>query len=62
MVNFGGKNTEKFEEGSRIRVLSSGGGGYGKGVGKEEDKKEEGVKYIVSAGSIGLEKQMQETN
>ena len=66
-VNFGAKNGKEFEAGSRIRILTPGGGGYGE-IGKrnQDDKKEKGVKgekvYVINTGSVGSSKMMQETN
>jgi len=67
-VNFGAKNGKDFETGSRIRVLTPGGGGYGNPGEKRKDDlgKEEGdVGYrhgFVATGTIGAAKYTQETN
>jgi len=56
-VNFGGKNTDFFEPGSRIKVLTAGGGGYGKEEEREDHKKKHAYdEPFSSTGSLGAQK------
>ena len=63
-VNFGAKNGKDFEAGSRIRVLTPGGGGYGKESDKKKEVgKEEGYKEaFAGTGTVGAARLTQETN
>mmetsp|Transcript_7162 Transcript_7162/g.6436 ORF Transcript_7162/g.6436 Transcript_7162/m.6436 type:complete len:143 (+) Transcript_7162:1900-2328(+) len=54
-VNFGGKNTDHFKAGSKLKILTSGGGGYGdsKERGNEKDNENKDPKALFMTGSIG---------
>lgn len=63
-INFGGKNTSMFKAGSRIKILTSGGGGYGnKEDRKNVSQKKESVDptALLTTGSLGLQKSTEES-
>jgi len=69
-VNFGAKNGKNFEAGSKIRILTPGGGGYGnpnekkmKDEGKKEEKGDIAYKEgFIATGTVGAARLTQETN